>query len=68
MCKLREEVEKVEQTGKASMIDKLAEVWTQFYTSILPTLLAFFASVQVCTHLPSSSPNTHTHTHTHTQG
>jgi len=48
MGKLRGEVERVEQTSKTSMVDKLAEVWTHFYTSILPTLLAFFASVQVC--------------------
>ena len=47
MTKLKEEVERAEHGGR-DMIGKLAEVWTQFYTSILPTLLAFFASVQVC--------------------
>ena len=32
---------------EAALISKLTEVWVQFYTSILPTLLAIFASVQV---------------------
>lgn len=30
-----------------ALVTKLTEVWVQFYTSILPTLLAIFASVQV---------------------
>ncbi len=31
------------------LLNKLAEIWTQFYTSILPTLQAIFVPVQVCT-------------------
>lgn len=34
------------ETG-AGLVSKLTDIWTQFYTSILPTLLAIFASVQV---------------------
>ena len=44
MEKLRHELD--EERGIA-LINKMADLWTQFYTSILPTLLAFFASVQV---------------------
>lgn len=29
------------------LIDKMADIWVQFYTSILPTLSAIFASLQV---------------------
>ena len=29
------------------LLDKLSHVWVQFYTSILPTLQAFFAPIQV---------------------
>lgn len=29
------------------LLDKLGQVWVQFYTSILPTLQAFFAPIQV---------------------
>ncbi len=36
----------VEERGVA-LLDKLSEIWTQFYTSILPTLLAMFAPIQV---------------------
>ena len=32
----------------AALLQKLADVWTQFYTSILPTLQAIFVPVQVC--------------------
>lgn len=31
----------------AELIDKMVDVWIQFYTSILPTLSAIFASLQV---------------------
>lgn len=44
MGKLTEQVSGLRDTA---LITKLAEVWVQFYTSILPTLLAIFASVQV---------------------
>ena len=33
-------------TGSA-LLQKLAEIWTQFYTSVLPTLQAIFIPVQV---------------------
>lgn len=29
------------------LLEKLGHVWVQFYTSILPTLQAFFAPIQV---------------------
>ena len=45
MIILRQEL--VEERGEA-LIRKLASLWTQFYTSILPTLQAIFAPVQVC--------------------
>lgn len=44
MEKLRQEV--VKERNEA-LVDKMAGLWVQFYTSILPTLLAIFASVQV---------------------
>ena len=31
------------------LLKKLASIWTQFYTSILPTLQAIFAPIQVST-------------------
>ena len=37
----------VELRGE-TLINKLSVVWSQFYTSILPTLQAIFAPVQVC--------------------
>ena len=36
-----------------SLLKKLASIWTQFYTSILPTLQAIFAPVQVHYRAPS---------------
>ena len=45
MIILRQEL--VEERGEV-LIRKLASLWTQFYTSILPTLQAIFAPVQVC--------------------
>ena len=30
-----------------TLLEKLSDVWTQFYTSILPTLQVIFAPVQV---------------------
>ncbi len=44
MEKLRLEVSEERDAG---LISKMADIWVQFYTSILPTLLAIFASVQV---------------------
>ena len=44
MIILRQEL--VEEKGE-TLIKKLATVWSQFYTSILPTLQAIFAPVQV---------------------
>lgn len=44
MIILRQEL--VEERGEM-LIKKLATIWTQFYTSILPTLQAIFATVQV---------------------
>jgi hypothetical protein len=44
MIVLRHEV--IEKEG-LDLLKKLATVWTQFYTSILPTLQAIFAPVQV---------------------
>ena len=44
MIILRQEL--VEERGEI-LIKKLATIWTQFYTSILPTLQAIFAPVQV---------------------
>lgn len=34
-------------TTGSELLQKLAEIWTQFYTSILPTLQAIFIPVQV---------------------
>jgi hypothetical protein len=44
MIILREDMR--EETGTA-LLDKLSNVWIQFYTSILPTLQAFFAPIQL---------------------
>ncbi len=44
MIILRQDV--VEERGPSLLI-KLSELWTQFYTSILPTLLAMFAPIQL---------------------
>lgn len=44
MIILRQEV--IEEEG-VSLLKKLAVIWTQFYTSILPTLQAIFAPVQL---------------------
>ena len=38
------------QERDADLIDKMVDVWIQFYTSILPTLSAIFASLQVRPH------------------
>jgi len=44
MIILREDVR--EETGNV-LLTKLADVWTQFFTSILPTLQAIFATVEL---------------------
>ena len=44
MIILRQEL--VEERGEA-LIKRMAAIWSQFYTSILPTLQALFAPVQV---------------------
>lgn len=44
MIILRQDV--VELRGH-SLLQKLSDIWVQFYTSILPTLLAMFGPIQV---------------------
>lgn len=39
-------LKEIAQERDTNLINKMADIWTQFYTSILPTLLAFFASIQ----------------------